>query len=182
MDTDNIDILEEILKMLGYEKDDSYGKNVDNKSNCKCTIDPSAGADSNCCYNIDLDIYGGFQNIAPGDFVLIGELLGNILADRLPFNASNSIANVLMMIGQILETAASQQQYQQGGPGRFYKPENKNISNPFLVSKFSDLNSNSKDSSDKSYESEIRDMKMRLDEMEKDIKYIKEYIKSMDKK
>ena len=68
----NIYDLNEIYEML---KRNGYVENEDNISRNIPDIDPSAGADSNCCANINLDIPGGFQDIDPIVFITIGEVI-----------------------------------------------------------------------------------------------------------
>lgn len=92
--------MEEFLKSLGYEKD------------------PCA------------DIPGGFQDLDPITFVIIGEIIGDVLSGQLPFNTANTIANILILVGQIIEAVGTQQQYQEEGPGNIYNIGNKNINNP----------------------------------------------------
>ncbi|MGG7176848.1 hypothetical protein ACQPU1_04585 [Clostridium paraputrificum] len=77
------------------------------------------------------DMPGGFQDLNPQLFILIGELMGNIMAGSLPFNVQNAVGNWLQLVGQAIETFNAQQQYQQNGPGRYYNPKNKNVTNPF---------------------------------------------------
>ena len=64
------------------------------------------------------DIPGGFQDIPPQLLLVIGELLGNIIAGNLPFNIQNVVGNWLQLVGQAIEVFNAQQQYYQGGPGR----------------------------------------------------------------
>lgn len=80
------------------------------------------------------DIPNGFQTLHPEIFVLIGELLGNIIAGKIPFNVQNSIGNWLQLVGQAILTFNAQQQYLQSGPGRYYDIKNYNIVNPFCRS------------------------------------------------
>ena len=77
------------------------------------------------------DIPGGFQDLNPELFVLIGELLGNAIAGNLPFNVQNSLGNWFQLVGQAMLTFNAQQQYFQGGTGRYYNPKYKNVANPF---------------------------------------------------
>lgn len=135
----------EMLKRNGYvEKEDNISSNIPD-------IDPSGGADSNCCANVNLDIPGGFQDIDPIVFLTIGELIGNIIAGNVPFNVAVAISNWLNLVGQAIETYGAQQQYFQNGPGRYYNLRDKNVNNPFCscTSKASadDLNENSKQNS-----------------------------------
>lgn len=158
--------IDEILRYLGYEKDDSCNSNNDNSnpssnqscsdSQCtnekinddgtiekicerygikyKCTIDPSGGANSNCCKNFNSDIIGGFQDIDPNSFIILAEVIGDLLSGGLPFNVATAVSNWFNLVGQIIETYASQLVYFQSGPGRFYKVEDRNVANPFCSS------------------------------------------------
>ena len=135
----NLNELEEILKALGYSKKDCENKAQEEEENsssgeCHCKIDPTGGATSNCCSNLNLDIPGGFQDVNPMIFIVIGEIIGNVISGNVPFNVANSIANFLNLIGQIVETYAAQQAYFQAGPGRYYDLAYKNIANPFCSS------------------------------------------------
>lgn len=60
-----------------------------------------------------------FQNVNPELFIVVGELLGNVIANELPFNVQNAVGNWLQLVGQAIETYNAQQQYYQQGPGRF---------------------------------------------------------------
>lgn len=77
------------------------------------------------------DVPGGFQTIDPQFFLIIGELLGNVVAGKMPFNIQNVIGNWLQLVGQAIETYNAQQQYMQSGPGRYYDIRNLNVNNPF---------------------------------------------------
>ena len=73
----------------------------------------------------------GFQDLHPEAFLISAEILGNIWAANLPFNVQNALGNWLMLIGQILLTFNAQQQYFQGGPGRYYNASRRDETNPF---------------------------------------------------
>ena len=77
------------------------------------------------------DIPGGFQTINPQFFLVMGEILGNVIAGQMPFNIQNVIGNWLQLVGQAIETFNAQQQYMQSGPGRYYDIRNLNVNNPF---------------------------------------------------
>jgi anti-sigma28 factor (negative regulator of flagellin synthesis) len=49
----------------------------------------------------------------------------------MPFNVQNAVGNWLQLVGQAIETYNAQQQYFQGGPGRFFSPKYYNATNPF---------------------------------------------------
>lgn len=75
------------------------------------------------------DMPGGFQNINPTLFIIIGDILGDVMAGRLPYNVQNAVGNWIQLVGQAIETFSGQQQYFQSGPGRYYSPLNINITN-----------------------------------------------------
>ena len=155
--------IDEILRYLGYEKaDNNSNSNNDsgNQSSCssqccnekinddgtiehicekygikyKATIDPTGGARGNCCIDFNSDIIGGFQDMNPQLFIVLGEVIGDLLAGQLPFNVANAVSNWFNLVGQIIETYASQIVYFQAGPGRHYNPEDRNVVNPFCSS------------------------------------------------
>ncbi|MDE5978040.1 MAG: hypothetical protein K2G70_06235 [Turicibacter sp.] len=71
-----------------------------------------------------------FQNVNPELFIVIGELLGNVIANELPFNVQNAVGNWLQLVGQAIETYNAQQQYYQQGPGSYFTPDSFNVDNP----------------------------------------------------
>ncbi len=77
------------------------------------------------------DIPNGFQAENPQLVLLVGEILGNLMSQNLPFNLQNIIGNWLQLVGQIIETYNAQQQYMQAGPGRYYDIRNLNVNNSF---------------------------------------------------
>ena len=72
-----------------------------------------------------------FQNVNPELFIVVGELLGNVIANELPFNVQNAVGNWLQLVGQAIEAYNAQQQYYQQGPGRYFTPDSFNVYNPF---------------------------------------------------
>lgn len=96
-----------------------------------CEVDPTAGATSNECRNYNLDMPFGFQDMDPMLITVIGEVVGNILSGDMPMNVANAFGNWLQLIAQVIVMFNAQQQYFQGGPGRYYNPAYRNISNPF---------------------------------------------------
>ena len=122
--------LNEIYEML---KRNGYVEKEDNISSSIPDIDPSGGADSNCCANVNLDIPGGFQDINPMFFLTIGEVIGNIISGSVPFNVAVAISNWLNLVGQAIETYGAQQQYFQNGPGRYYDLRYKNVNKEELT-------------------------------------------------
>lgn len=112
------------------------------------------------------DIPGGFQAINPQFFLMIGEILGNVVAGQMPFNIQNVIGNWLQLVGQAIETYNAQQQYMQSGPGRYYDIKNLNINNPFCSE--NQTASTSEDSYD------LNDMKNHITKLEEQISELKE--------
>ncbi|EES48606.1 hypothetical protein NE172_02790 [Clostridium botulinum] len=160
-----------------------YIQNNQNTSNCNCdNQNYSSESQSNDNTNCN-DIPGGFQNLNPQVFITLGELLGNIMSANLPFNVQNALGNWLQLVGQTILTFNSQQQYFQGGPGRYYNLKYKNVANPFCptptsqtdTSQTSDsyepLKTNTK--SLNKYESEIKDLKKSIDELRREIDELK---------
>ena len=121
---------------LGNINMDDLNNSKDNKSNKenfkdKTTSDGNA-QDTGGGFNFGCnDMPGGFQNINPELFIVIAEILGNVMAGNLPFNVQNAVGNWLELVGQVILTYNSQQQYFQGGPGRHFNPMYYNVSNPF---------------------------------------------------
>ena len=79
------------------------------------------------------DIPLGFQKMYPQMFVIIGEIIGNAVAGRIPVNVQDAFGNWLQLVGQVILTYNAQQQYFQSGPGRYFSPINYNVSNPFCT-------------------------------------------------
>lgn len=109
-----------------------FENNFNNKNNSNCnnsgTSNNSASSDPNeqCS-----DVPGGFQDLHPQMFVLIGDIIGQVMSGNMPFNIQNSIGNLFELIGQVILTYSAQQQYFQNGPGRYYNRKYKNVGNPF---------------------------------------------------
>lgn len=82
------------------------------------------------CRNMNLDTPYGFQNINPLTYLLVANIIGNYIARNMPINIADSIGNWLQLIATSMNTYSAQQIYFESGPGMFYDPTNKNISNP----------------------------------------------------
>ena len=123
---------EDLFRACGYtnSSDNSNNSNDDNNNN--------NNNNNNSKYNYNYygcnDIPNGFQTLHPELFIIIGEILGNIVAGSVPFNVQNAIGNWLQLVGQAILTYNAQQQYFQAGPGRYYEARNYNIVNPFCSS------------------------------------------------
>ena len=123
--------LEDLLNSYGYNNNNNNNNNTSTNEGCN-------------------DIPNGFQNLPPELVVLIAELLGNIIAGKIPFNLQNIIGNWFELLGQVILTFNAQQQYFQSGPGRYYDPKNFNITNPFCNNSTSNASSNTSSTSSKS--------------------------------
>jgi hypothetical protein len=114
---------EDLARACGYtnchkDSDNTHEKSNDNTKNEFCNM--------GCC-----DIPNGFQSLNPQLFVVIGEILGNILAGSIPSNVQNSLGNWFELVGQAILTYNAQQQYFEQGPGRYFNPRNYNVGNSF---------------------------------------------------
>ena len=119
--------IDEILKSYGYEKCNCNSSESDTK------IDPTAGAKDNYCRNFDSDVFYGFQDIDPMLSIVVCEILSNVVSNELPTNIANAYGNWLQLIAQVIVAFNTQQAYFQGGPGRYYNPVYRNVSNPFCT-------------------------------------------------
>lgn len=122
MNFDNFNNIEELLDYMGYEKVQNENYNCDENSNMNEEY-------LKWCSKLNLDIPGGFQHITPMEFVVIGEVIGDIMSGQLPYNVGNMISNLMILIGQIIETYGTQQMYYEIGPGKYFELTNKNSEN-----------------------------------------------------
>lgn len=174
----NIYDLNEIYEML---KRNGYVEEENNNSSNIPDIDPSGGADSNCCANINLDIPGGFQDIDPIVFITIGEVIGNIISGSVPFNVAVAISNWLNLVGQAIETYGAQQQYFQNGPGRYYDLRYKNVSNPFCSCNSKESNGNSQNNSEDSNTESSESSESVIEELREQIEQLKARVVFLEK-
>ncbi|MDR5588003.1 MULTISPECIES: hypothetical protein [Clostridium] len=170
----------------------NYIQNSGNTSNCdwnckneQCNSNTESNSTSTNCN----DIPGGFQDLAPQLFTLIAQILGLVMAGNLPFNLQNAIGNWFELLGQVILTFNSQQQYFQGGPGRYYNIKYKNVANPFCPnppthtdtnqtgdsyeSSSTNTSNNQSNKSSNKYESEIKNLKNSIEELRKEIAALK---------
>jgi len=138
------------------------------------------------------DIPGGFQGLDPETFILIGEILGNVLSERLPFNVQNAVGNWLQLVGQVIETYNAQQQYFQSGPGRYFHPKNFNVANQFCTQNQSNAsqstnsnvgtsnktkkNDSKEKSSGESKDEKIKQLELCISELKEEIEQIKKLL------
>ena len=185
MDINDLNDIEYILNLCGYKIKKEDCNNSSEEDNLEPVIDYSEGARTNCCVNLDLDIPGGFQDINPVVFIVIGEVIGNALAGELPFNVAVSISNWLNLVGQVIETYGAQQQYFQNGPGRYYNRAFRNVGNPMCkcesTSNSNTTNSNCNMESTENISDEISKIKDQIDDINKKIEgLLKKIEKNID--
>lgn len=143
----NNDDIDSILKLYGYEKNPDF-KHKDSTYN-------------------NIDIEGGFQDMNPLIFVIIGEVIGDIISENLPFNVGNTFSNLIILIGQIIETYGTQQEYYENGPGNIFNPNNKNIGNEEYTNEFQSL------------KNEVCDVNKRVNEVYKILEKIQEKLNKL---
>ena len=130
--------IEDLLRACGYtyssnDSDSNSNNSNNNSNNYGCS-----------------DIPNGFQGLPPELVAIIGEILGNIIAGNIPFNLQNIIGNWFELVGQVILVFNAQQQYFQGGPGRYFDPKNYNINNPFCNNSSSTNNETASGTPDRS--------------------------------
>ncbi|MBW6409239.1 hypothetical protein [Clostridium weizhouense] len=147
----------------------------------KANTTNNCNAESNNCN----DIPGGFQDLNPQFFILMAEILGAVMAGKLPFNVQNVIGNWLELLAQVILTFNAQQQYFQSGPGRYYNVNFKNVDNSSCSnsSNTTQTSSNAGNSSAtqedllkktfKMYENEINNLKESIEDLKKQIEKLK---------
>ena len=158
MDFNGFNNFEDFAKNCGYTGDDNSNKSGESKNN-----NSTEGCN---------DIPGGFQDLNPQLFTVIGELLGSIMAGNMPFNVQNAVGNWLELLGQVILTCNAQQQYLQSGPGRYYNTNNKNVNNSFCAS-------NSNSSSNTSSCGELDELRKSISNLMGEVKELKKEINKL---
>ena len=121
---------------------------------------------------------------------MIGELLGNVMAGNLPFNIQNVVGNWLQLVGQAIEVYNAQQQYYQGGPGRYYNYIYRNAANPFCPDGSDEDQANissnkkktSKSKAKTSSDESIKELKSSIKELSNEVRELKKEIEELKKK
>ncbi|AGF56274.1 hypothetical protein [Clostridium saccharoperbutylacetonicum] len=171
---------EDLAKACGYANT--------NKDNTNKTQSKSSNTSNNMGCS---DIPNGFQCLNPALFVVIGEILGNIIAGSIPYNVQNALGNWLELVGQAILTYNSQQQYFQGGPGRYFSPLNYNVNNPFCNTNPTNTNQDSiskndnkssKNKKEHTPDSSINTDTIRLAELEACVNQLKSEIEQLKNK
>lgn len=143
---------EDFAKACGYTTSNNNSTNNDNNLGCE-------------------DIPNGFQSLHPELFIIIGEILGAIMAGTMPFNVQNAIGNWFELLGQVILTYNAQQQYFQSGPGRYFNSQNYNVSNPFCQNNTSNASNTPPTNTNSS----------KIEELEKEIKKLSQDILEIKK-
>lgn len=126
------------------------------------------------------DIPGGFQDLNPELFGILGTIVGEVMAGNMPFNVQNAVGNWLELVGQIILVYNAQQQYFQSGPGLYYNCKNKNINNSSCESSTSSSTTSSSSSSNGcNCEKEILQLKESIKELVSEIEELKREINSI---
>ena len=86
------------------ENSNNGSSNNESSSQCNnCKPDGRQAQADESARNADSDIPGGFQDIPPQVLLVIGELLGNVIAGNIPFNVQNVLGNWLQLVGQAID-------------------------------------------------------------------------------
>lgn len=171
MDDDKYKCLDEILKKCGYRP----CKNREEK----CKIDPSGGASTNFCRDLNLDILFGFQDIDPMFLLVISEIISNTLSGEMPIMQANSLGNWLQIIAAVIQVFNAQQQYQQAGPGRYYNPKYRNISNPFTTNVAYTNGGEQVKKKGKVHSSDTKKLNSRINELEKEVDDLRQLVEEL---
>lgn len=127
---------EELQQLLNEYLSGSNGQNNGSSSNSSTQdFNNSTGSSNNSSnsQNSDRDSINGFQDMDPNIFCIIGELAGQVVASNLPFNVQNALGNWLVLVGQVIITFNSQQQYFIAGEGRKYYSELRDVLSPLYT-------------------------------------------------
>ena len=179
----------EINELLEKYSNFIFSKNSTDESTNKNSEKENYKSDFNCGFFYTNengygcnDMPGGFQRINPMLFIVIGDILGDLMSGRLPFNVQNAVGNWIQLVGQSIETYSSQQQYFQGGPGRYYSSENFNITNPFCSSTSSNNQSTSNNETNSYDEKLIEGLYYTIREMKNELDDVKSRINTIERK
>ena len=114
-----------------------------------------------------------FQSVNPVLFILVGELLGNVIANEIPLNVQNAVGNWLQLVGQAILTYNAQQQYYQQGPGRYFTPDSFNVDNPFCQSNQSNQDGMSVEQL-RQFQETLEQLVKRIETLEQELKTMKQ--------
>lgn len=175
----SFDDLINFCRNLYEQQDNSNDDREENSEKCNdCKFGNSNANSTKGQREACSDIPGGFQDIPPQLLLVIGELLGNVMAGNLPFNIQNVVGNWLQLVGQAIEVFNAQQQYHQGGPGRVYSPIYRNAANPFCYNSSDESQSNVASNKNKNFNDDISTNSTDFND---DIKGLKKSIELLNK-
>ena len=146
---------EDLARACGYTNCHNASDNTSETCNNNST--------NNSCNMGCSDIPNGFQSLNPELFTVIGEILGNMIAGSIPSNVQNSLGNWLELVGQAILTHNAQQQYFQGGPGRYFNPKYYNVTNPFCNATPTNTTQNNNPSNDSKNSSKSKEKNSNTD-------------------
>ncbi|MBL4933169.1 hypothetical protein [Clostridium paridis] len=157
---------EDFAKACGY----TNSNNTNNKSS---NTSSQGGSTSMGCD----DIPNGFQSLDPQLFVIIGTILGDILAGNIPFNVQNALGNWFELLGQVILTYNAQQQYFQAGPGLYFNPKNYNVNNNNCNTPQNTTSNNPSPPTSNDEMSKIKELENRINSLVSEIEFIKNNLK-----
>ncbi len=160
---------EDFARACGYT---NFNNNANNNSNNNSETN---NFNNTGCY----DIPNGFQCLNPELFVIIGTILGEIMAGNLPSNVQNALGNWFELLGQVILTYSAQQQYFQEGPGLYFNPKNYNINNQYCNTTQNSNSSKSNKESSKNNQNnidKINELESRINDLIAEIEVIKNKI------
>ena len=203
MDTNGFNSFEDFVKFcrstyenMGNNENSNDKSDSQHCNNCRFGSKNADADDSSRKANSDIP--GGFQDINPQLFTIVTAIFGTVIAGNLPFNIQNAIGNWLELIGQSIITFNAQQQYFQGGPGRYYDPIYRNAANPFCSSNSDEsqkgvtTNTSSEGNKDDKLENnkndtinisvnELKELKKSIEKLNKEVKRLNREIEGLKK-
>ncbi|MBE6050682.1 MAG: hypothetical protein E7214_08515 [Clostridium sp.] len=162
--------IDEILGKYGYKRCE----------NTKCKIDPTAGASTNYCRDMNSDIKNGFQDVDPMFIAVFFEYISNVLSSEMPSLQANAFGNWLQTLAAAILTFNGQQQYYQGGSVRYYNPAYRNVSNPFAENQSHTDGEEEFDSKKKRSRSvEVKKLNSKIDALEQEVSDLKNLVREL---
>lgn len=163
--------IDKILEGYGYKRCESHNE---------CKTDPTGGASTNYCRGMNSDTINGFQDIDPMFITVFFEYISNVLSGSLKSLEANALGNWLQTLAAAILTFNGQQQYQQGGPGRYYNPIYRNVSNPFASNQShtdgeEEFNSKKK----KSRSGEVKRLNSKIDSLEQEVEDLRNLVQEL---
>lgn len=184
--------LNEYLSSQNQSQTQSYSSSNSSFNNNSSNNNSSNQSNTSGSQTFGFEETVGFQDLNPNIFCMIGELAGQVMASNLPFNVQNALGNWLLLVGQVMVTFNSQQQYFIGGAGRTYVSELRGVLSPEFTHpsgpdrynpqtmSYDNVNSNGNNTTnqnnninDDSIRKQLNEMSERLREIQKEIDRLK---------